>query len=38
MNCPICNQAMTPIWDPELKKWFYECPECGVEEPQEPQP
>jgi len=38
MNCPICNQAMTPIWDPYDKKWIFVCPDCGKEEPQEEQP
>ena len=38
MNCPICNEAMTPIWDPYEMKWFFECPVCGEEWEQEPQP
>ena len=38
MNCPICTKEMTEIYDPELRKVIYICPECGIEVEQEPQP
>jgi len=31
MNCPICNEPMTPIYDDEERKFIYICPTCGEE-------
>lgn len=34
-NCPICGEAMTPIYDPDEKCWIDVCPVCGIEVKQE---